>query len=72
VPADLQTLSYNELGSFSFTYTVPAGTASIVNTASVTYHPGTFTNNISDTDSWTTNLFEPSVDIEKTGTCFPK
>jgi len=43
-----------------------------VNTASVTYHPGTFTNNISDTDSWTTNLFEPSVDIEKTGDLLSK
>src|SRR5262249_10524166 len=37
----------------------------LVNTATVHYHPSGFPNNITDSDTWTTNLLHPSFTVSK-------
>ena len=43
-----------------------------VNTASVTCSPAGFTNILTDTASWSTNLFQPAINLLKTGDALSK
>src|SRR5436190_16654287 len=43
-----------------------------MNTAAPHYHPDGFPNDIQDSSTWTTELFQPSVKITKTGPAKPK
>jgi hypothetical protein len=64
------TLAFGAHCTITYHYTVPAGAADpYPNTVTVHYHPAGFTNDISDTDSDSVNLFQPSVDVGKT--CSP-
>ena len=54
-------------------YTVKEGDPDpLVNTAAVTCSPTDFPNVLSASDSWTVDLFQPSVNIEKSGPPFSK
>ncbi len=61
--------------SYAFTraYTVQAGDPDpLLNTATVTTSPVGFPNVISDSDEASTNLFQPSITIDKTGDTLSK
>jgi len=65
---DCDELASGESCSFSITYTVLAGDDDpLNNTVTVHYHPDGFPNDITDSDDHEVNLFQPSVDIDKTG-----
>ena len=71
--AGCDTLTYNEVCSFTETRTVAGGDPDpLVNTVDVLYHPVGFPNNITATDGHSVNLFQPSVSIEKTGNSLSK
>ncbi|RCX29922.1 hypothetical protein DFQ59_106157, partial [Thioalbus denitrificans] len=66
-------LAYGGSCSFNVVYTVQSGDPDpLDNTVSVLYHPDGFPNNITDEDSHSVNLFQPSVDVTKTGDTLSK
>ena len=56
-----------------YTYTVQSGDADpLLNTITVESHPFSFPNDIDDSDSWEVNLFQPSIEVTKTGDTLSK
>ena len=54
-------------------FVIPAGASDpYVNTASVTCSPAGFPNIYNDTASWSTNLFQPAIELTKTGDALSK
>ncbi|MCH7998873.1 MAG: choice-of-anchor D domain-containing protein, partial [Chloroflexi bacterium] len=59
--------------SFSVDYTIQAQDPDpLVNVVTVHYHPDGFPNDISDSDDHSVNLFQPGVDVTKTGDTLSK
>lgn len=72
-PADCDELAVGASCQFSVEYTIQAGDPDpLVNTVTVHYHPDGFPNDITDTASHETNLFQPSITIDKTGDALSK
>jgi uncharacterized repeat protein (TIGR01451 family) len=66
-------LASGESCTFTYTYTVQANDSDpLVNTATVHYHPSGFPNDIYDSDTWTVDSFQPSVNITKRGPALSK
>lgn len=66
--AGCDVLIYNEKCSFTVTRTVDSGDSDpLNNTVNVLYHPVGFPNDIKGSDSHSVNLFQPSVEIKKSG-----
>jgi uncharacterized repeat protein (TIGR01451 family) len=71
--AGCDTLASGGSCNFDVNYTIQGGDPDpLVNIVSVHYHPDGFPNDISDTDTATVNLFQPSVDMDKTGDALSK
>src|SRR4029450_4723852 len=67
------TLAFGAHCTITYHYPVPAGAADpYPNTVTVHYHPAGFTNDISDTDSDSVNLFVPGVQVTKACTDLSK
>lgn len=66
------TLGYGESCNFSKDHVVPGGSDPLVNTVSALYHPDGFPNDIEDQDSHSVNLFQPRVQVIKTGDTLSK
>ncbi|MBP1620264.1 MAG: hypothetical protein H6Q02_1031, partial [Acidobacteria bacterium] len=61
-PAACSPLAVGGSCSFSYTYEVPEGAADpLENTAEAHYHPEGFPNDVEDSDTWSTDLFQPSI-----------
>jgi Domain of unknown function DUF11 len=72
-PAVCDSLAPGTSCTFSVTRTVQAGDADpLVNTVTVHYHPDGFPNDITDSDSHSVNLFQPSITFDKTGDALSK
>jgi uncharacterized repeat protein (TIGR01451 family) len=72
-PAFAASLAPGACESHNFTRSVAPGDANpLVNTATAHYHPDGFPNDITDSDSHSTNLFQPSLTITKTGDTLSK
>jgi uncharacterized repeat protein (TIGR01451 family) len=72
-PAACSPLAPGASCSFSYTYVVKTTDPDpLLNTATVHYHPDGFPNDITSSDRWSLNLFQPSVKITKTGPAFSK
>ena len=72
-PAACNSLAPGASCTFSYTYTVQSGDPDpLLNTADAHYHPDGFTNDITDSDSHSVDLFTPSVTIDKTGDTLSK
>ena len=70
-PSACNTLAPAASCSFTYTYTVKTTDPDpLVNTATVHYHPSGFPNDITSHSTVSTNLFQPSVKVEKT--CSPQ
>ncbi len=62
------TLSSGAWAEWVIPFTIPADTADpFINTATVTASPKGFPNVYTDNASWSTNLFQPGIDLEITG-----
>jgi uncharacterized repeat protein (TIGR01451 family) len=67
-PGECDNLAPGASCEFDFPWKVAAGSPDpVVNTVEVHYHPVGFKNDITDTDSHTLNLFQPSITFDKTG-----
>ena len=67
-PAACTSLAPGASCSFSVTRTVLAGDPDpLDNTVTVHYHPDGFTNDLTDSDDHSVNLFQPSVEVTKDG-----
>ncbi len=65
-PASCSPLAPGASCSFSYTYTVQAGDPDpLVNTATAHYHPVGFTNDITASSTWTTDLLHPGFTVSK-------
>ena len=72
-PASCDNMAPGASCSFTAPYTVQPGDPDpLVNTVAVLYNPAGFPNAITDTDTHSTNLFQPSLTIEKTGDTLSK
>jgi uncharacterized repeat protein (TIGR01451 family) len=71
--AGCDTLASSGSCNFDVNYVIQGGDPDpLVNIVSVHYHPDGFPNDISDTDTATVNLFQPSVDMDKSGDALSK
>lgn len=71
--AGCDTLTYQEVCSFTVTRTIQQGDGDpLNNTVDVLYHPAGFPNNITASDGHSVNLFQPSVSITKNGDALSK
>jgi uncharacterized repeat protein (TIGR01451 family) len=67
-PPDCGNLAPGATCTFDVSRTVQAGDPDpLENTVTVHYHPAEFPNDITDSDSHSVDLFQPSVTIDKTG-----
>jgi hypothetical protein len=67
------TLESGESDTTEVAYTVQAGDPDpLDNTASVSCSPDGFPNVLSASDSWSVNLFQPAIDVDKTGDLLSK
>ena len=67
------TLGFEEVAVFNASYIIKQGdTGSLTNTASVVASPVGFPNRFDPSASWTVEIFEPSIEIEKTGDALSK
>ena len=72
-PAACDNLAFGASCEFDVNWTVLAGKGDpVVNTVTVHYHPAGFTNDITDSDNHSLNLFQPSIKLTKTGPAFSK
>jgi Domain of unknown function DUF11 len=72
-PGSCDNLAPGASCEFDVAYTVQVGDSDpLVNTVVVHYHPVGFPNDITDTDSHTVNLFQPSITFDKTGDALSK
>ncbi len=73
IPAACNSLAPAASCNFSYTRTVLAGDPDpVVNTVTVHYHPAGFPNDITASDGHSVNLFQPAVDVDKTGDTLSK
>jgi Domain of unknown function DUF11 len=72
-PAACDNLASGASCEFDFNWTVLAGKGDpVVNTVTVHYHPAGFPNDVTASDNHSLNLFQPSIDVTKTGPDFSK
>ncbi len=73
VPEACETLAYGGSCTIEYDYTVlETDPDPLVNTATVHYHPYGFLNDIWDSDTESTNLFQPGVELVKEGPLYSK
>jgi len=73
IPETCRNLASGASCTFSVNSTVPAGVPDpFVNRVTVHYHPTGFRNDIHASDTHSVNLFQPSVDVDKTGETLSK